>query len=106
MRRHYIDARYNRVMARASTRSQGPDLSGKSVLITGGALRIGRAIALRMAECGANVAFTYLNSEAEAEKLVSQIGRMEREAFALRCDVADERNVSEAIQEVQSTFGD
>jgi 3-oxoacyl-[acyl-carrier protein] reductase/pteridine reductase len=106
MRRHYIDARYNRVMARASTRSQGPDLSGKTVLITGGARRIGRAIALRMAECGANVVFTYLHSEAEAEKLVAQIGRMQRQAFALRCDVTDERNVAEAIKEVQRTVGE
>src|SRR3954466_14421281 len=106
MRRHYIDARYNPLMARASTSAQNLDLSGKTVLITGGARRIGRAIALRMAECGARVAFTYLHSEAEAEKLVAEIGRMERQAFALRCDVTDERNVAEAIKEVQRSVGE
>ena len=93
-------------MARVSTKPRGPDLSGKTVLITGGARRIGRAIALRMAEGGANVAFTYLHSEAEAEKLVAEIGRMQRQAFALRCDVTDERNVVETIKEVQRTFGE
>src|SRR3954465_7787988 len=105
MRGHYSGARYNPVMARATNKPHSPDLSGKSVLITGGARRIGRAIALRMAECGARVAFTYLHSEAEAEKLVAEIGRMQREAFALRCDVTDERNVDEAIKEVQRTMG-
>jgi 3-oxoacyl-[acyl-carrier protein] reductase/pteridine reductase len=92
-------------MARVATKAQSPDLLGKTVLISGGARRIGRAIALRMAECGARVAFTYLHSEAEAEKLVAEIGRMQREAFALRCDVTDERNVDEAIKEVQRTMG-
>jgi NAD(P)-dependent dehydrogenase (short-subunit alcohol dehydrogenase family) len=92
-------------MARAATKSQGLDLSGKTVLITGGARRIGRAIALRMAERGANIALTYLHSEPEAEKLVAQIGRMNRHAFALRCDVTDEPNVNEAIKEIQREMG-
>src|SRR3954470_7741584 len=105
MRRHYIGARYNPVMAPAATKSHGPDLSGKTVLITGGARRIGRAIALRMAECGANVALTYLESQEEAEKLAAAIGRMDREALALRCDVTDERNVQEAIAEVKREMG-
>src|SRR5436190_22113553 len=105
MRGHYSGARYNPVMARAANKSPGPDLSGKTVLITGGARRIGRSIALRMAECGANVAFTYLHSEIEAEKLVAEIGRMQGRAFALRCDVTDERNVNEAVREVHNTFG-
>ena len=75
-------------------------LAGKKVLITGAARRIGRAIAVRFAEAGADIAFTYLHSEAEAEKLVAQIGRMSRHAFAGRCDVTDERNVQETIKEV------
>jgi 3-oxoacyl-[acyl-carrier protein] reductase/pteridine reductase len=81
------------------------DLAGKTIVITGGARRIGRTIALRMAERGANIAFTYLHSEAEAEKLVAQIGRMKRHAFALRCDVTDERNVNEAMKEIQREMG-
>ena len=83
----------------------GHDLAGKKVLITGGARRIGRAIALRMAEAGADVAFTYLHSEGEAEMLVAQIGRMQRHAFAVRCDVTDERSVQETIKEVVREMG-
>jgi 3-oxoacyl-[acyl-carrier protein] reductase/pteridine reductase len=81
------------------------DLAGKKVLVTGGARRIGRAIALRMAEAGADVAFTYLHSEGEAEMLVAQIGRMQRHAFAVRCDVTDERSVQETIKEVVLEMG-
>ena len=94
-------------MARSGTGSvkNGHDLAGKKVLITGGARRIGRAIALRLAESGADIAFTYLHSEAEAEELVAQIGRMKRHAFAVRCDVTDERSVQETIKEVVRKMG-
>jgi NAD(P)-dependent dehydrogenase (short-subunit alcohol dehydrogenase family) len=94
-------------MARISpdSRTNGPDLTGQIVVITGGARRIGATIALRMAESGADVAFTYLQSEAEAEKLVAQIGRMKRHAFAVSCDVTDERNVKEAIKEIEREMG-
>src|SRR3954470_19337666 len=85
--------------------SSTTSLAGKTVLITGGARRIGRAIALRMAESAANIAFTYLHSESEAEKLVAQIGRMNRHAFAVRCDVTDECNVNEAIKEIRREMG-
>lgn len=89
----------------ASATENGRDLAGKKVLITGGARRIGRAIALRLAEAGADIAFTYLHSEAEAEELVTQIGRMNRRAFAVRCDVTDERNVEETMKEVVHEMG-
>jgi len=92
-------------MAKRTAAPQIASLAGKTVLVTGGARRIGRAIALRMAESGANVAFTYLHSEPEAEKLVAEIGRMNRHAFALRCDVTDERNVNEAIKEIRREMG-
>ena len=84
----------------AESSKNDQSLAGKKVLITGAARRIGRAIALRLAEAGADVAFTYLHSEVEAEKLVAQIGRMGRHAFAVRCDVTDERSVQETVKEV------
>jgi NAD(P)-dependent dehydrogenase (short-subunit alcohol dehydrogenase family) len=87
-------------MARASTTSAA-DLSGKVVLITGAARRIGREIALQAASRGADIAFTYLTSQKDAEKLAAEIGRMDRQAFALRCDVTDEREVKEAVAEVE-----
>ncbi len=43
-------------------------LKGKTALVTGAAKRIGRSIALTLAEAGANVAITYLNSQSDAEE--------------------------------------
>ncbi len=50
-------------------------LTGKTVLVTGAAKRIGRSIALALAERGADVAITYLASQAEAEETVHALGR-------------------------------
>ena len=49
------------------------DLKGKTVFITGAARRLGKAIALAMAQAGANVAFTYLLSEEESLQTLKEI---------------------------------
>lgn len=60
------------------------NLTGKTVLVTGGALRIGRAIVLAFARRGANVLVHYHNSKKEAEDLVREIRRLgvEGQGFA------------------------
>jgi NAD(P)-dependent dehydrogenase (short-subunit alcohol dehydrogenase family) len=80
-------------------------LSGKTVLVTGAAKRLGRAIALAAAEAGANVAITYRTSAREAESLVAELAMHGGEALALRCDVTDETSVSEMVKESASELG-
>jgi len=80
-------------------------LSGKTVLVTGAAKRLGRAIALAAAEAGANVAITYRASAREAASLVAELAKHGGEALALRCDVTDETNVSEMVKEAASELG-
>jgi 3-oxoacyl-[acyl-carrier protein] reductase/pteridine reductase len=80
-------------------------LSGKTVLVTGAAKRLGRAIALAAAEAGANVAITYRTSAREAESLVAELAKHGGEALALRCDVTDERSISEMVKEAASELG-
>jgi NAD(P)-dependent dehydrogenase (short-subunit alcohol dehydrogenase family) len=80
-------------------------LSGKTVLVTGAAKRLGRAIALAAAEAGANVAITYRTSAREAESLVAELAKHGGEALVLRCDVTDERSVSEMVKEAASELG-
>jgi 3-oxoacyl-[acyl-carrier protein] reductase/pteridine reductase len=80
-------------------------LANKTVLVTGGAKRLGRTIALAAAADGARVAVTYLDSEREAREVVAEIAKLDSEALAVRCDVTDELNVREMIKEVAAELG-
>jgi 3-oxoacyl-[acyl-carrier protein] reductase/pteridine reductase len=86
------------------TKNPGP-LSGKVVLVTGAAKRLGRATALAAADNGADVAITYRESEAAARVLVGELARRGRAALAVRCDVTDETSVREMVKEVASELG-
>src|ERR1700722_16840149 len=72
-------------------------LIGKAVLVTGGARRIGRAIALELAAAGADVTITYRKSKADAEETLQLINQLNRQAIALECDVRSEHSVRSAI---------
>ena len=80
-------------------------LAGKTVLVTGGAKRIGRTIALALAEAGANVAITYLGSQPDAEKTVSLLADFEIDALAIRCDLRDPESIQWAVKSVIDDFG-
>ncbi|MBX7535169.1 3-oxoacyl-ACP reductase FabG [Qipengyuania sp. GH1] len=77
------------------------DLSGKRALVTGASRGIGAAIAVALAENGADVAITFQNSPDRAEDVVSKIESLGRKAFAIQADngdpVAAERSVDEAV---------
>jgi NAD(P)-dependent dehydrogenase (short-subunit alcohol dehydrogenase family) len=72
-------------------------LIGKSALVTGGARRIGRALALELAAAGADVTITYRNSRADAEETLQLIHQAGRQAIALECDVRSEQSVRSAV---------
>lgn len=80
-------------------------LKGKTVLVTGAARRIGRAIALALAERGANVAITYLNSQPEAEETVSALAAYDVDALAVRCDLRDPESIQQTMASVIEEFG-
>ena len=80
-------------------------LKGKTVLVTGAAKRIGRAIALALAERGANVAITYLGSQLEAEDTVRALVAHDVAAFAARCDLRDPESIQETMESVIEEFG-
>jgi NAD(P)-dependent dehydrogenase (short-subunit alcohol dehydrogenase family) len=71
-------------------------LQGKAVLITGGAKRIGRVLALTLAQAGARVAITYRDSKSDAEAVVLQITKAGGSAHALLCDLNDESSLRTA----------
>jgi len=65
--------------------------------VTGGAKRIGRAIALELAKAGAEVAITFRGSDAEAQQTVHALQAAGARAFAVNCDVRSEASVNEAV---------
>ncbi len=65
------------------------DLSGKSAVVTGGSRGIGRAIALRLATQGADVAFSYRGNEAAAKEATAAIEGLGRKALAVQADVTE-----------------
>src|SRR5437764_12918901 len=81
------------------------DLKGKTVVITGGARRIGREIALELARAGADIAITFNTSDQEARKTVVEISGLGVRAVALQCDVREEASVASAISEVKRELG-
>jgi NAD(P)-dependent dehydrogenase (short-subunit alcohol dehydrogenase family) len=80
-------------------------LRGKTALITGGAKRLGRASALALAEAGADVAITFLESAREARATAIDLSRLGVRAFALRCDVTDEASVRGMMKEAGRELG-
>jgi 3-oxoacyl-[acyl-carrier protein] reductase/pteridine reductase len=80
-------------------------LAGKTALVTGGAKRIGRAIALALAASGADVAITYRNSQAEAEDMVRTLAAFGVEAFAVRAELTDAESIRQSVAAVVEEFG-
>jgi NAD(P)-dependent dehydrogenase (short-subunit alcohol dehydrogenase family) len=92
-------------MTSARAQYSSKPLSGKSVLVTGAARRLGRASALALAAAGADVAITFLTSDGEAQSAVVDLGAFGVRAIALRCDVTDPKSVANTIREVKKEFG-
>jgi pteridine reductase len=80
-------------------------LQGQAAVVTGAAKRIGRALALSLAEAGADVAITYLESEAEARQTVADLESHSVKAVALRMDVRDPEEVRKGIEAAARRFG-
>lgn len=80
-------------------------LEGKIALVTGAAKRIGRTIALALADAGATVAVTFLSSEEDASGTVLDFAERDAQGMALRCDVRDPLSVTEAVAAVVEEYG-
>jgi 3-oxoacyl-[acyl-carrier protein] reductase len=79
------------------------ELSGRTALVTGGNVGIGRAIAIALAESGADVAVTYM-THAESD-VVSSIEALGRTSMSLQVDVTDSGQVARAVEAIASAFG-
>ncbi|RJR13703.1 3-oxoacyl-[acyl-carrier-protein] reductase [Candidatus Parcubacteria bacterium] len=80
-------------------------LKGKTAVITGASRGIGRAIALDLAEQGANIVVNYSGSEAKAYEVVEEIKQMGGNAIAVRANVAYMEEVQAMMKESLEQFG-
>lgn len=81
------------------------DLQGKVALITGGSRGIGRAIALRFAENGADIVVNYVRHRRDAEATAEQIEKNGVRCLVVKANVANDDDVKEMFKTIQSEFG-
>ena len=79
-------------------------LQGKNAVVTGGSRGLGAAIALGLAEAGADVVLTYREKQAEAAAIVRQIEQMGRRALGVAMDVTNRTSVTHAAEQARA-FG-
>ena len=80
-------------------------LTGRTALVTGATRGIGRAIALKYASEGADVAFTYRSQHEAAQSLVSEIETFGVKALAFASDAASFEDAHRVVEEVKAAFG-
>ena len=81
------------------------DLSDKSAVVTGGSRGIGRAIVLRLARQGADVAFTYRGNEQAARDTASEVEAIGRRALPIQGDATDPATAEAVVKAALEAFG-
>lgn len=80
------------------------NFNDKTVLITGAAVGIGRAAAIKFAQGGANLVLTDINIKA-LESVKEEIETYTKNVLTIQCDVSDEERVYATVKEAESVFG-
>ena len=81
------------------------DLTGKSALVTGGSRGIGKAIGLRLARQGADVAFSFRGNAEAAKATVAEIESIGTKALAIQGDVKDPASAETVVKAALDAFG-
>ena len=84
--------------------SIGIDLSGKNALVTGGSRGIGRAIAVRLAEAGCNVAINYLRNRATAEETAAMVEKAGGKAILLKVNVGNTDKIRAMFETLRDSY--
>ena len=80
-------------------------LKGKTAVVTGGSRGIGKAICLKFAENGADIAFLYAGNTVKAEDTLKELEALGVKAKAYQCNVADADAVAAVVKEIVKDFG-
>lgn len=92
------------------TRTHGNNTAGSGpaprvALVAGGSRGIGRAVAVRLAEDGYDVAVCYASDDSAAREVEKEINALGRRAFVRRADVADPNAVDDLVESVEDALG-
>ena len=79
-------------------------LKGTTAVVTGGSRGIGKAICLKFAENGADIAFLYAGNIVKAEETLHELEAMGVKAKAYQCNVADAEAVAATVKEIMKDF--
>lgn len=88
-----------------SSEPHSKGVSHGTALVTGAGRRIGRTLAIALAEAGYDVAVHFRRSAGEAEEVASEIAAKGRRAIAVAADLADPGDVAALVPQVASTLG-
>lgn len=80
-------------------------LTGQVAIVTGASRGLGRAIALELAEKGADIVVNYAGSKQRAEEVVEEIKSLGRRSFAVQADVSSEEDVKNMVKKTIDEFG-
>jgi len=80
-------------------------LEGRSAIVTGGSLGIGTAIALKLAEFGANVAINYRKHKEEAEEVINKVKAMGRKGLVVQADISNFNDAGKMVDNTIREFG-
>lgn len=81
------------------------EIPGKVALVTGGAIRVGKAITMMLAQAGADVIVNYFSSSTAADETVAEAQALGVRARAIQCDVSDWTQVRRMADEIVREFG-
>jgi enoyl-[acyl-carrier protein] reductase III len=81
------------------------ELIGKKALVTGSSRGIGKAIAIKLAEQGADVVINYFRNREASEKVADEIRYLGRECLVVKGNVGKEKNINKMFDKIEKEFG-
>ena len=81
------------------------NLENRIALVTGASRGLGRAVAVKLASCGASMALNYLSSDEEANKVIKEIESLGGRAMLCKADVSDSRSVRDMTRQIVKQWG-